>query len=146
MLCFQWPCLHLQGCPVCRWCPRVLVVHRGNIACAARVLVFKPGPSDRGILVVAHQFEVQRADVNLVGEIDGTGTAADYNDADLSCKSARLLDNLIGRVVCVAICGAIQSIGMKFLHTDRSHIGLLRLRCDIIQVRKVSRVCKDQIQ
>lgn len=62
--------------------------------------VFEPGPSNRGILVIVYQFKVQRAGIDLVGEIDCASIAANYDDAGFSCESTWFLGDLVGRVVC----------------------------------------------
>jgi hypothetical protein len=67
--------------PFRRWCPRELVVHRGDIASTPWIAIFVPSTSDRWVLLVANQVKVKGADANFMSEIQSAGTAAQTDDA-----------------------------------------------------------------
>lgn len=90
--------------------PGILVIHRRDIAATTWILVLVPRPPDRGILVVADQVQIQAAVIHIVGEIDGTCTAADDHNADLPREATGLFHYL---VVCV---------GMHLADPDRTHV------------------------
>lgn len=93
--------------------PGILVIHRRDIASTPRILVLIPSAPDRGILVVADQVQVEAAFIDIMGKVDGAGTAPDDNNSDLPRDAAGLFDDRV--VPC----------GHSLADTERPHVAVL---------------------